>query len=234
MIFKGLLVSLIMIGIMLALSIWAMGQLPAGEQFATHWDANGVANGFSGRATVLWMMPGMTIGIALLLAIVPQLDPRKRNLLRSSMAYLVIWVGTLLVLAFAHFMMVLNATGTINMADVGNGPGMIKALTIILGGFFAAIGAVMGKIRPNWFMGIRTPWTLSSDLSWDKTHRLTGWLFLATGLLSIISAFIMPPNIAMGILITGSLATLLIAVIYSWYVWKNDPVRETLVPEDTK
>jgi len=176
----------------------------------------------------------MTIGIALLLAIVPQLDPRKRNLLRSAMPYLVAWIGNLLVLVFAHFMIILSATKTINIADVGGGSGMIKALIIVLGGFFAALGAVMGKIRPNWFMGIRTPWTLSSDLSWDKTHRLTGWMFLSTGLLSIISAFIMPPNIAMGVLITGSLATPLIAVIYSWYVWKNDPVRETLVPEDTK
>ncbi|MBL1430869.1 MAG: SdpI family protein [Robiginitomaculum sp.] len=232
MIFKGLLASLIMIGIMVALSIWAMGQLPAGEQFATHWDVNGVANGFSGRATVLWMMPGMTIGIALLLTIVPKLDPRKRNLLRSSMPYLVVWIGTLVILVFSHFTIVLSATKTINIADVGGGSGMIKALIILSGGFFAAIGAVMGKIRPNWFMGIRTPWTLSSDLSWDKTHRLTGWLFVATGLLSIISAFIAPANVSVGILVGGSLATPLIAVIYSWYVWKNDPVRETLVPEE--
>lgn len=231
MIFKGLLASLVVVAIMLGLSVWAMGQLPAGEQFATHWDANGVANGFSGRATVLWMMPGMAVGLSLLLALVPQLDPRKKNLLRSSMPYLIVWVGTIIILGFAHFMIVLSATGTISITDVGGGSGMIKALTIILGGFFAALGAVMGKIRPNWFMGIRTPWTLSSDLSWDKTHRLTGWMFLATGLVTIISAFIMPPNIAMGILVVGSLATPLIAVVYSWYVWKTDPVRETLVPE---
>jgi uncharacterized membrane protein len=234
MIIKGLLTSLIMIAIMLGLSAWAMGQLPAGEQFATHWNANGVADGFSGRTTVLWMMPGMAVGISLLLALVPQLDPRKRNLLRSSTPYLIAWVGTIIILGFAHFMIILSATKTINITDVGGGSGMIKALIIILGGFFAALGAVMGKIRPNWFMGIRTPWTLSSDLSWDKTHRLTGWMFLATGLLSIISAFIMPPNIAMGILIAGSLVSALIAVVYSWYVWKNDPVRETLIPEDAE
>jgi len=232
MIGKGITLSIIFILAMVTLSLWSMGQLPEDAQFAIHWNAKGVADGFAGAAVVLWMMPAMALGISALLAVVPFLDPRKSNLIRSSTPFLVAWIGTMLVLAFAHMMVVLNATGQINISDISNGPGMIKGLAIVIGGFFTALGAVMGKIRPNWFMGIRTPWTLSSDLSWDKTHRLGGYLFLATGLLTVLSALVFTPSLALLLLVGGALTSIVIAIIYSWWAWKNDPVRETLVPED--
>jgi len=231
MIIKGIIISTIALFLMVGISIWAMPMLPAGEQFATHWDINGQADGFSGRGTVLWLMPALALGISSLLAIVPAIDPRKRNLARSALPYLVAWTGTLIVLAFAHTMMVLNAA---QLIDVSNGPDMLRWLTVLLGGFFACLGAVLGKVRPNWFMGIRTPWTLSSDLSWDKTHRLVGWLFLATGLTTIITAFALTPGLAIVVLLMGTTGTALWSVFYSWWVWKNDPTRETLVPEEVE
>ncbi len=229
---KGIIISALFIIPMFALSFWAMGQLPEGEKFATHWNAQGVADGFSDAGTVLWMLPAMALGISVLLAIVPFLDPRRSNLIRSSMAYLVAWIGTMVVLGFVHFMIVLNATGHINLSDVTSGPDVSKIMAIMIGIFLIALGAVFGKIRPNWFLGVRTPWTLSSDASWDKTHRLAGKLFLVTGLFTVTGVLVLAPELALMILVFGSLCSTLIAVVYSWWVWKNDPVRETLVPEE--
>jgi uncharacterized membrane protein len=82
----------------------------------------------------------------------------------------------------------------------------------------------MGKIRPNWFVGVRTPWTLSSKLSWDKTHRLAGWLSLVMGAMFAVVAFYHNAwtFAAMLIVVVGSLAWM---VVYSYLVYRNDPDR---------
>ena len=232
MIRKGLAVSAGLVVLMLGLSFWAMGHVPPGGQYAVHWNIHGEADRFGGRNEILWLMPALSIALAALFSILPAIDPRGRNLLRSSLAYLVIWIGAFMVLAFAHAMMVLNAAGVLALADVTGGPGLLRAVAVLVGLFVAALGAVMGKIRPNWFMGVRTPWTLSSDLSWDKTHRLAGYLFVATGLASVLAALVLVPQWALIILTGGLGASAIIAVLYSWQVWKTDPARETLVPED--
>ncbi|PHS26986.1 MAG: hypothetical protein COA84_04860 [Robiginitomaculum sp.] len=232
MIRTGLIASALLIIVMLGLSLWAMPHLAGDGQFATHWNINGQVDGTSNRAVILWLMPGIAAGIAALIAILPRIDPRGRNLLRSSTAYLVIWIGALLILATGHAIMVLNATKMFDLADVSHGPGLLRWMSLLTGGLFTAMGAVMGKIRPNWFMGVRTPWTLSSDLSWDKTHRLAGWLFMLTGMATFFTALVLIPRWALVVLIGGIALTILIALPYSWLVWKNDPARETLVPED--
>jgi immunity protein, SdpI family len=232
MIRKGLAASAILIVLMLALSLWAMPHLAPDGQFATHWNLNGQADRYGSRTMVLWFMPGLAIGLAALLAVFPFIDPRRKNLQRSSLPYLVSWIGAFVVLGFAHMMMVLNAAGSLNLADVSSGPGLLRWISILVGGFFALLGAVMGKIRPNWFIGVRTPWTLSSDLSWDKTHRLAGWLFMLTGLATVMTAWLMIPRWALVVLIGGTLVSGLVAVGYSFLVWKSDLARETLVPDD--
>jgi uncharacterized membrane protein len=82
----------------------------------------------------------------------------------------------------------------------------------------------MSKIRPNWFVGVRTPWTLSSRLSWDKTHRLAGWLFLLMGALFFIVALM--PTTAMYVAMFAVDAVCLIWIVaYSYLIYRNDPHR---------
>ncbi len=232
MIRKGLMASVALIILMLGLSLWAMPYLDPDGHYATHWNINGEADGFGGRNVVLWLMPGLTVVLAALLSVLPAIDPRRKNLLRSSSPYLIIWIGSFIVLTFAHFMMVLNAAQITDLADVSNGPGLLRWISVVVGAFIAVLGTVMGKIRPNWFMGVRTPWTLSSDLSWDKTHRLTGWLFMLTGLATVLAALVLIPRWALVILTGGITISVLSAVGYSFLVWKNDPARETLIPDE--
>jgi uncharacterized membrane protein len=86
------------------------------------------------------------------------------------------------------------------------------------------LGNVMPRARPNWWFGIRTPWTLTNDRVWEKTHRLGGMTFVLAGLLLIVSAFL-APTAMVGVLIAASLGASLIPVIYSYFAWKQEASR---------
>ena len=92
---------------------------------------------------------------------------------------------------------------------------------VALGALLVVIGSVMGKIRPNWFVGVRTPWTLTSKRSWLKTHRLGGWLFMIWGLIQIPVGLLLPG--ARIFTLVAALAVIATLLIYSYVVWRNDP-----------
>jgi uncharacterized membrane protein len=89
---------------------------------------------------------------------------------------------------------------------------------------FMVLGNFMSKIRPNWFVGVRTPWTLSSKTSWDKTHRLAGWLFILMGL-SIAAAGIIQTLWAFVLMIAFIVFCLAWMIIYSYLIYRDDPNR---------
>ena len=93
---------------------------------------------------------------------------------------------------------------------------------LLLGGLLVLIGNLMGKLRPNWFVGIRTPWTLSSKASWTRTHRLGGWLLIVSGLLVMSCAVVRRPGYLLGVAIV-CVAFLVSLIVHSYVVWKHDP-----------
>ena len=93
-----------------------------------------------------------------------------------------------------------------------------------IGAFFIVIGVILPKVHPNWFVGIRTPWTMTSDLSWNSTHRLGGWLFAVIGAATLVTGFIMP-KAALWVLLAGGGAVVVALFAYSYVVWKGDPAR---------
>jgi uncharacterized membrane protein len=86
------------------------------------------------------------------------------------------------------------------------------------------VGSVLGKVRPNWFVGVKTPWTLSSKLSWAKTHRLAGWVFIAMGL-GLMASGIFRAKAAFVVTIAIGAAGMIWTMIYSYLVWRSDPGR---------
>ena len=90
---------------------------------------------------------------------------------------------------------------------------------------FIVLGNFLGKIRPNWFVGVRTPWTLSSKLSWDKTHRLAGWLFMLMGVLFFpVRAVSKRRGSLIAMLVIDALCVVWM-IVYSYLVYRNDPQR---------
>ena len=211
----NLLVSAVAILVMVAISTYAWFQLPDGVPVCTHWNAAGVCDGWGSKATGLFLMPIVVAGVVGLFAIIPRVDPRRANIAKSRTAYTAVWFTMLLFFVVFHGIVTLNLLGY--KADIG------ALMPVLTGVIFVAIGSVMGRVKSNYFFGIRTPWTLSSELAWEKTHRLGGWLFIAEGLLIALGALLFPGELWVYVLL-GSIVVMLVTVtLYSYLVWKQDP-----------
>ena len=99
---------------------------------------------------------------------------------------------------------------------------MLMIVGLAVGTLFIIVGNYLGKTRSNFFIGIRTPWTLSSDSVWQKTHRLAGKLFMLSGLIIVVSSwFIANSNLGTLVIFTV-LPAALIPCIYSWWLWRSE------------
>lgn len=204
----------------LAISGYAWTQLPAGAQIPIHWGIDGRPDGYADGWIGLLVMPAVTLVLGPILAVAPRFDPRRANLARSAAAYLWI-VGTALVfMAGVHVLIVLTA--------LGNDVDITRFLGAGIGVLFVVIGNFLGKTRSSWFLGIRTPWTLSSERSWTLTHRLGGYLFIGTGALTAVVAFLFPAEVFFWVLIVGLGVSVVALFVYSYLVWRDDPDRRVL------
>jgi uncharacterized membrane protein len=215
----GLIASVVSIAFMVALSLWAWPQIPAGRQIPIHWDAAGNPNGYASKPVALFVLPVLALAIAVLLAVIPQFEPRRLNLAQSAKAYRAGWIGALVVLAGVQVLIVLAA--------VGRPANVVTIASLLAGGLLIVVGNYLGKSRSNWFFGIRNPWTLSSDLSWDKTNRLGGRLFVAAGAALILAGLTRSATVFIGVLLV-LLALTVLVTIYSYVVWRNDPLKHPL------
>jgi uncharacterized membrane protein len=162
------------------------------------------------------VLPLAAIAIYLLFPVLPRFDPGRDNYPRVRGAYLTLRVAILLVVAAVHAALLASAQG-IEIPFDGAMAGLIAAL-------FVAIGLVMGKLRPNWFVGIRTPWTLSSKLAWTRSHILGGWLFTALGV-AALAILAVNRAVALLLLLAGGGALAITVVGYSYIVWRSEPNR---------
>lgn len=223
MIRTGLYVSGMAIAAMAGVSIWASGQLPA-ENIAVHWNASGTADRFANRQEalmILWLIPGAALLSTLILALLPQIEPMRENLLKSRKAYIASWIASMLLLSGVHIGM------TMLMLQSSEGDGTpIEFVRFVIAGtgiLLIVLGNYMPKTRQNWFLGIRTPWTLSSEYTWEKTHRFGGRLFMMVGFLSLISAFIVNGIGLAFMLAGGAIGAAVTTAIFSFLVYRRAP-----------
>ncbi len=221
----GLTVSAIALAIMAGIMVWAYQALPEGR-IPLHWNVHNDPDRWGTRTEALWslaIIPVVTVFMTLLLAVLPSLDPRKTNLEKSSKVYAISWVSTAALLAICHvgigLMTINGATG--GETDKAFVVPFVRIVIAATGLLFILLGNYLPKTRPNWFLGIRTPWTLSSDDTWEKTHRLGGRLFLLSGIIGLITAFTLNGiwlALAMPLVLMPSV---LICVVYSYLVWRR-------------
>jgi uncharacterized membrane protein len=213
-----LIYSAVVVGLMLALSAWAWTQLPADASIPIHWGIDGQANGYAPKLIGLLLLPAITIGIAALFAVIPRVEPRRANLERSSTAYRATWIGVVTLLGVIQAAIIAAALGATFEVD--------RVVLVGVGALFIVIGNYLPKVRPNYMMGIRTPWTLTSDVSWQKTHRLGGRLFVLEGLAFLVLGLVGASPQWMVVAIVGAVV-ILVAVLfaYSYQVWKVDPEK---------
>lgn len=218
---KPLMISLISILIMIAISTYVWLNLPDMEHYPLHWNAAGEADRFGSRNQVLinlaiFPLTGV-IMTAFFLAL-PKIEPLRDNLLASLKAYNLVWIS-IMIFNIGLTYLIARTYIAPDGAALAVSP---RVIVISISVLFIAIGNVMGKVRQNFFFGIRTPWTLSSELSWEKTHRIGGRLFVLVGLISIVAA-ISKPAIALHVFTALMIAMVIVLCAYSYLVWKADP-----------
>src|SRR5258705_3703554 len=148
--------------------------------------------------------------------LMPLLDPGRMNYERFSGAYYTMRAAVVALMAVIDGVTIATIRGL--PVDV---PRMV-ALSV--GIVFFVFGNVLGKVRPNWFVGVRTPWTLSSKRSWTRTHRLAGCVFVCGGVSMLIAGLCQTPFAVAGA-VTVLLGGILGTVVYSYFIWKGDPDR---------
>jgi len=202
-------VSLGLIVFSVLLGVYYYPQLP--DQFATHWGMNGEANGYSGRLEGIIMLPIISVFIVALFLVLPRFDPLKKNYSSFRKYY----NGTRLVMAgfFAYIqvlMILWNLSYRFNF---------LQMMAIAFGALFFYLGILLEHAKQNWFVGIRTPWTMSSEKVWDKTHKLGGKLFKAAGIISFLGAFVFKEILLLSVAIV--IASSIAIVIYSYLEFKK-------------
>ncbi|PVE67230.1 SdpI family protein [Priestia megaterium] len=178
-----------------------------------HWGANGEADGFATKINAMLLTVGIMVLIYFIIAFVPRIDPRKENYKYFSKTYNILLNAVLLLFFFVNMSTILQGLGY-------NVP-MSYIAPIMAGLVFIIIGNYLQRVRSNYFMGIRTPWTLSNETVWKKTHRLSGKIFFIGGLLILISAFL--PDGYKSVIMWGSIV-LCVAVpyLYSYLAYKKE------------
>ena len=212
MIRYGLIASGVMLATTLGLTLWVWNLVPDDASVAIHWNMAGEADGFASKSVALLVLPVAMALASALTAALPRIDPRRGKLQRSRRAYMVGWLGTLSVLLAAHAFIVLSAAGAEPPISV-----VLVAVAVLV----IALGNAMAKSRSNWFVGIRTPWSLSSEDAWIASHRVGGWGFVVSGVLGLLG-LLHSGQTGITLLLAGIFTSIALAVVVSYRVWRRD------------
>ena len=190
-------------------SLLANPKLP--EKMASHWNGRGEVDGWMDKSVCLWIMPGIMIFQTVLFFVILLIDPLRKNIDKFFGYYAGFVIILNLFLLAVHCWMVL---WNLNI-QISSNVFMPVGLSCLI--FY--LGIVMTNVKPNWFIGIRTPWTLSNEIVWQKTHKLDGILFRIAAIVMLIGAAF--PKYAIIFVLVPILSVALITLIYSLVIWKK-------------
>ena len=198
----------------LVASLIVFPRLPA--RVPTHWDLHGHVNGMGSRWVATFLMPALLLCLWGLFRFLPRIDPRRESYARMQGTWDLMVNLVLTLMAALHFIFLAASLG----APVAIG----RLIAAVVGVTLVILGNVLPRARPNWWFGIRTPWTLSNDRVWERTHRVGGYVVSIVGVLVILAAIVgvsvAPPAIAV---LAAVLALGL--VVYSYIVWRQETSR---------
>lgn len=164
----------IMLGIILLsllIGVYVYPQMP--DMMASHWNARGQVDGYVPKVWGLFLMPALSGVLLLVFGLIPEIDPLKANIEKFRAHYDRFVTIVIAFLFYIHLLTLLwNAGIVFNMA---------RFLPPVLGILFYYSGILVENAKMNWFIGIRTPWTLSSESVWNRTHAIGGKLFKIAG-----------------------------------------------------
>jgi len=206
-----IIVLILIVGTTIA-GVLLWNQLP--DQMASHWNVNDQVDGYMSKNWGVFMMPLITLGMFVLFIVVPNIDPLKANIaeFRETFNLFIVFI-----VGFMVYIHVLTLRWNLGYTNLGIGKAMLPAMGLL----FIVIGSLLRKAKRNWFIGIRTPWTLSSDSVWNETHRLGSVLFMISGVLTLIGG-IFGGMIAFWLLFIPLMGSTIFLLVYSYVLYQRE------------
>jgi len=206
-----IIVLLLIVGATVAgLLLW--NRLP--ELMASHWNVNDQVDGYMPKFWGVFMLPLMSLGMTLLFLVIPNIDPLKANIAQFREAFNLFIVLIVGFMVYIHTLTLQWSLGYTNFD-------MSKAMLPAMGLLFIFIGYMLRQAKRNFFIGIRTPWTLSSDKVWDETHRLGSILFMVSGVLALIGG-LFGGTTAFWFLFVPLLGSTVFLLVYSYVLYQRE------------
>lgn len=191
--------------------VFALTQFEPTDQIATHWNAAGEADSFASPLRAFAIMPVIQLIMLFVFSKLHFLEPRGENLQKSWKAVVAIITAVFALLTAIQVLIFTTAKGLFAMS-----PNIMFAM---MGLMFMVIGNYLGKLHSTFFVGLRTPWTLSSETVWRKTHRLGGKLLVVAGLILFLSSSFLSTNIGTIVGMSALAVGVLLPLVYSWWLW---------------
>jgi len=183
------------------------------ERVATHWNAAGAVNGWSGRLAAVILMPLIMLAVEIILVVVPFLDPLKRNIEAFWRQYL--WFRVAFLAGMALLQLVILANGLGYPVAVGS------AVMLMMAAIFAFLARLLPRTKRNYTIGIRLPWTLESDRVWDETHRFGGKVFGILAFIAVLAALGRGPRVVW-LFMAALFLSLMSITVYAYLRYKNE------------
>jgi len=205
--------EILIVGIALlsfAIGVYYYPQMP--EQMASHWNAKGQVDDYLSKFWGLFLIPITLVGLALLFMAVPRIDPLRENIEKFRKYY------DGFVILFMIFMICVYLMTILWSIEIRISPNLF--LPIAAGIMFIGAGILVENTKRNWFIGIRTPWTMSSESVWDKTHRMGGKLFKIAGAIAIVGIFFQ--SYAVYFVLVPAILVAVYTVVYSYFEYKKE------------
>lgn len=205
--------EIIIVGIIslsLAIGIYFYPQMP--ERMASHWNAEGQVNGYMSKFFGMLLMPFISIALLLLFILIPKIDPLKANIEKFRKHY---DNFVLLIILFLFYLYLLTI-----FWNIGARFSMIQLLSPAFAVLFYYCGVLVENAKRNWFIGIRTPWTLSNEKVWSKTHKIGGKLFKIAGTIALFGIFFQ--GYALFFILLPVILVAAYTVIYSYFEYQKE------------
>ena len=188
------------------------GRLP--ERMPVHWNAMGEVDRYGSRLEGALLLPAVIVVMAALVPLLPRIDPRGGTYEKFRPTYHLVMNAIITFMLVVHLLLL--ATG------LGYRIPVERVVALGVGLLLMLLGNVLPRTRPNWMLGIRTPWTLSSDRVWHRTHRVGGYLMLGAGLLTVLATVLPDPRAGFLTLSIGVFVAAIGSIAYSYVAWRQE------------
>ena len=182
------------------------------EKIASHWNAQGQVDGYMSKFWGLFLMPLLSMILFLLFIAIPKIDPLKHNIEKFRKYYDGFVVLIIVYLFYVYLLTI--------FWNIGIRFSMVQPLAPAMGILFYYIGILTENAKRNWFIGIRTPWTLSSEKVWEKTHKIGGKLFKTAGAFAFIGVFFQ--SYALFFILVPIILVAAYTIIYSYFEYQKE------------